>query len=396
MLAMRASLAPVCLALLPLVAWPGLAQPFSIPKLVVIATGALVLAAMPAPTPWREVPSTMRWAVGVWAVSFLVSGLVAPLPALGPLVLGLAAPVLAMAAVRHAPAESLMRAQAVGATLCALVAVFQWCGVDPITWLGWSAPIDGASVRMRVYGTLGNPNFVGVLMAMSLPLTAALHRRSESPRHTRMWEGAMALQALALVATGSRGAVLGLAAAIIVYASLRWSPRVRVALAALLVFGVVAVALSPARPIDTTVAGRLHLWRIATPHAFEQPVTGWGPGAVPLRFPEWQRAAARAGVRDRRFAGPTDHVHNDYLESLIERGIPGLLSLLLPLALTVVVVVRHARPASPLLTGAAAAIAAGAACALVDFPLARPVALAWWWLGIAIVMASKADATQRQ
>ena len=388
---MRALLAPCCLALLPVVAWPGLDQPFSVPKLVAIVICSLVLAVLPAPLPWRAIPTTMRWAAGVWTASFAVSGLLAPLPAFGPLVLGLTAPLLAVAAVRQSRGESLVRAAALGATVCAVVAVFQWCGVDPITWLGWSAPIDGASVRMRVYGTLGNPNFVGVLMAMSLPLTAAVHRQSTAPLRTRMWEGALALQAVALVATGSRGAVLGLAAAIVTYASLRWSPRVRAALAALVVFGAGAIALSPARPIDTTIAGRLHLWRVAAPHAVERPVAGWGPGAVTLRFGEWQRDAARAGLRDPRFAGSTDHVHNDYLEALIDRGVPGLVSVLLPLALTILLVVRYARPVSPVLAGAAAAVAAGAACALVDFPLARPVELTWWWLALAIALVSTRD-----
>jgi hypothetical protein len=36
--------------------------------------------------------------------------------------------------------------------------------------------------------------------------------------------------------------------------------------------------------------------------------------------------------------------------------------------------------------GAIAAVAAGAACALVDFPLARPTELAWWWVAIALAL----------
>ena len=100
--------------------------------------------------------------------------------------------------------------------------------------------------------------------------------------------------------------------------------------------------------------------------------------------------AARDGVRDRRFAGLTDHVHNDYLEALVERGIPGLASLLAPLVAILVLAIRIARPMSPVLAGTMAAVAAGAACALVDFPLARPTELAWWWvaIGIALQVAS--------
>jgi len=194
------------------------------------------------------------------------------------------------------------------------------------------------------------------------------------------------VQAAALVGTGSRGAILGLGAAMAAWAIVRWSGRMRLALAALLVFGGIAIGLSPARPLDTTAAGRLHLWRIVAPHALDAPLTGLGPGAVALQFPGWQRSAARQGLRDRRFAGLTDHVHNDYLEAVVERGVPGLLSCVVPLGLLVWLLVRVPRPAAPLIAGCCGALAAGAACAFVDFPLARPAELVWWWTAIAILM----------
>jgi O-antigen ligase len=180
--------------------------------------------------------------------------------------------------------------------------------------------------------------------------------------------------------------VLGLAAAVAVHAALRWSRRVRIGVAAVALFAAVAVGISPARPIDTTAAGRLHLWRIVSPRVWEAPLVGQGPGAVMLRFREWQRSAAREGVRDRRFAGLTDHVHNDYLETLLERGLLGVVSLLAPLVVLAMLAVRSPRPIAPVQVGALAAVAAGAACALVDFPLARPTELAWWWVAIAVAL----------
>jgi O-antigen ligase len=180
-----------------------------------------------------------------------------------------------------------------------------------------------------------------------------------------------------------------------VYALLRWSRRVRIGVGVLLVFAVVAVSVSPARPLDTTAAGRLHLWRIVAPHATDALLTGHGPGAVPLRFPEWQRHAAREGVRDPRFAGLTDHVHNDYLEALVERGVPGVLALILPLILALVAAVGMPRPTAPVVAGAAAAVTAGAACAFVDFPLARPTELAWWWVALALTFQTARVAAGR-
>jgi O-antigen ligase len=109
---------------------------------------------------------------------------------------------------------------------------------------------------------------------------------------------------------------------------------------------------------------------------------------VTLMFAQWQREAARDGVRDRRFAGPTDHVHNDFLETLVERGLLGLAALFAPIAITVGLAVRAVRPVARPMAGACAAMAAVVACALVDFPLARPVELTWWWIAFAVACES--------
>jgi O-antigen ligase len=384
---MRALLGPACLAILPLAVWPGLERPFSTPKLAWLVASVIALLMVPGGGRVSTVAPALRWTTLVWVASFLVAGLAAPVPSLPALALGIAAPLFALALVRDgAPPATLLASQALGATICAGVALAQWAGLDPFVLAGWHPPIDGASIRMRVYGTLGNPNFVGVLMATSLPLTVATLDGATTPVGRRLALLALALQAAALVATGSRGAVLGLGAAVAVYAFLRWSRRVRVALAAVAIFAGVAIGVSPARPIDTTAAGRWHLWRIISPHAWDAPLAGLGPGAVALQFPEWQRMAARDGLRDRRFAGLTDHVHNDYLEALVERGVPGLASLLAPLIAILALAVRVARPIPPVMAGTMAAVAAGAACALVDFPLARPTELAWWWVAIGIAL----------
>ena len=379
---MRALLGPALLAILPLAVWPDLERPFSDPKLIwLIASTVALLAVRP---PARVSPAAW-WTAAVWIAAFVLSGLASALPSASALALGICAPIFAVAVVRTGAAPStLVAAQVVGATACAAVALAQWAGLDPFVAAGWHPPIDGASVRMRVYGTLGNPNFVGAVMAMSLPLTLATLAGATKTRARRLAWAALAAQAAALAATGSRGAVLGLGAAVAVYATLRWSRRVRLGLAAVGLFAGAAIALSPARPLDTTAAGRLHLWRIALPHAWESPLTGQGPGAVALRFSTWQREAAREGVRDRRFAGLADHVHNDYLEALIERGVPGFVSAIVPIMLLGAAAPRRPRPIPAVVTGSIAAVAAGAACALVDFPLARPTELAWWWVAIVV------------
>jgi O-antigen ligase len=199
---------------------------------------------------------------------------------------------------------------------------------------------------------------------------------------------AAAAQALALLATGSRGAVLGLALGAVAWAFVRWSGRAVAALVVVLAFGGAAIAVSPARPLETTIAGRVYLWRVVAPHATQRWVSGLGPGVFELQFPRWQREAAARGQRDLRFLGLTDHAHNDYLEALVERGVPGLLALLAALGWAWRAARARPRPVAPVVAAALATVVAGAACALVDFPLARPVELTWWWLAVAVILSA--------
>jgi O-antigen ligase len=156
--------------------------------------------------------------------------------------------------------------------------------------------------------------------------------------------------------------------------------------------GTVVVALSPARPLQTTLAGRVYLWQVVAPHAIARPLVGQGPGAVSLRFADWQHEADARGVSDRRFRGLTDHVHNDFLEALVERGLPGMLTLMAPLVSTWLMARRRRRGRTALMAACAAAVVSGATCALVDFPLARPVELVWWWSAVALVHAESGPA----
>lgn len=377
------------LLLLPVVVWPGLAQPFSSPKLWLIALSTLVTLLLTAGGGQR-VPPRFAWLAAAWVASFVLSGAFGELPAFPDTLLGIAAPLFALALVRSGlPPARVVRAQIAGASVVAVVALLQWTGWDPFWSMGWYVPIEGASVRMRVYGTVGNPNFVGALMALTVPLTATLVVRPSGRWAYAAGGGSLVLLMGALVATGSRGAVLGLVAGVVTWASLRWSGRALVAVAAVVMVGTAVVAMSPARPLQTTLAGRVYLWQVVAPHAMARPLVGQGPGVVSIRFAAWQQEADTRGVSDPRFRGLTDHVHNDFLEALVERGLPGVLTLIAPLVSTWLVARRRRRAGTALVASCAAAVVSGATCALVDFPLARPVELVWWWTAVALVLSEE-------
>lgn len=386
------------MAVLPLVAWPGLEQPFSTPKLwlLVMTVAALAPCAWIA---WRSrshmgamhdaapAPRYTHIAAALWLASWTWSALFAEIVSLDALLLGLAGGGLAivLTELRPEPAR-LAAALAIGSTGVALIAVMQWIGLDPFALAGWVAPLAGASPRLRIYGTLGNPNFVAALLAAAVPLTIGLivHTRRLLPAGL----AALTFQLLAIAATGSRAGALGLIAA-----GLTWilsGPRTyrrRVAMACGLA-AVVIIGVSTARPLRETLAGRVYIWQVVWPHAFEAPWVGQGPGAFGLLYPAWERSARRlpaTAAASHYFAGPQQYAHNDYLQALVERGFAGPVTILLVLTTWVRGgrrVPRFHGPASaadPLRIGAAAALIALGAVAFVDFPLARPAETALWW-----------------
>jgi O-antigen ligase len=362
-----------------------------------------------------------------WLASWTWSALLGDVVSLEALLLAVAAGLFAIVLIESAPEpERLAAALVIGATGVAVVAVLQAIGVDPFAIAGWVAPLAGASQRLRVYSTLGNPNFVAAVVAAAAPLTVgliawggpiawdgpiawgggAVGRRPASQttleRNRLLAAIALVLQLAALAATSSRAGALGLLVAALTWLALglRASAAVRAALAVGVGGSLIAIACigwSVARPLRDTAAGRLYIWQVVWPHAFDAPWAGQGPGAFELRYPEWERQARPARTA---FAGPQQHAHNDYLEALVDRGLAGPVTILLILATCVRGSWRRAarKPATasqadaapprrlaPLLIGATAAMTALGAIACVDFPLARPTETVMFWSAIALL-----------
>jgi putative inorganic carbon (hco3(-)) transporter len=395
------------IAAVPLASWPGLELPFSTPKLWLLCAGALVLLALGAVRgtlrrAFLDTSTMLRWAAFAWAASFAWSGALAPFVARESLALGLAGPALWLAIVASgATGEGIGRATMAAAAAVALVTVAQWAGYDPFEAAGWTAAIQGGSDRLRVYGTLGNPNFVAAWLSMAVPATLALavraaeaHRRGEAAL-----AGAVLLLSVGAIGiTGSRGGALGIAVGLSAFAAFtsvarrRWLFPVALLLSVGLAVGL--VRLSTARPLAETLAGRAHIWRVVAPHAFDRPVVGWGPGSFELVYDDWQ-GTAPTNESATVFAGPQQRAHNDYLEALVERGLPGFAVTCLLVGAAVAIVIRRALrgPGDVIAAGASAAVLAIAAVAMVDFPLARPAEVTALWAAVAALTQKTKDAS---
>jgi Flp pilus assembly protein TadD len=242
--------------------------------------------------------------------------------------------------------------------------------------LGWGLfvpyAIDSRSVtftKERVFSTFGNPIFFGSFLTVTIPLTAVSLLIHGTPAGGRgaFLSGSLLLQFAGLAVSGSRGAVMGLGAAVAVLAVS--APGMRraaaglagAAVAALLVTGIfspgiIAHLVVPGDP------GRVLMWKTAVHMAASRPMAGWGLGMMAGEYPCAQQAVAKPG--DAGLGTNAVYAHNDYLEVAAELGIPAG-----ALFLAVLLGVFAWRGADRVAWAARAGLAAVAVEALVSFPL---------------------------
>lgn len=373
--------------LLPLACWPDLPHPFSTPKtwlLGCLALCALAAAAMPP----RQSPGNDSragdWIWLVWPAALGTSALTASFAGFDALLLAALPLPLAWAVQRGAIRTAMLRhALLWGSALESAVVCLQYCALDPLQWMGWH-PESFPGARMRVYGTMGNPDFAAAWLCATLPLFAGTRGAARF---------GVALQLAAIFATGSRVCLLALPAGALAMWAAGWRPGRRIA-AVVLAAGLAAVAfvwLSPARPMGETVRGRWYLASVATSHWRDVPLTGTGPGSFAVQFAGWQSDWLRArpsGADDARFAGPADHVHNDYVEFWVEYGPVGL-GAFLTLSVWLASGARKGWEFPSADAGVWGGVACLAAAACVDFPFHRPAEWGLYWILLAILSLGK-------
>lgn len=237
--------------------------------------------------------------------------------------------------------------------------------------LGIGPPAFAIGGFMRAHGMFGQPNpfagYLGTILPLALIMSLVPH-----PGRLR----AIAIVALVCIGLGialslSRGAWLGLAISLGVML-LAWSPRARRLVLPLTLAGVVVVVLGTIGALPPTIANRITSvtsnfgvfdvrtieltsdnfaivermahWQAGWLMFLDYPFLGVGPGNYPAIYeryyiPPWVL--------------PLGHAHNYYLNMAAEAGVPGLLALLVVLALAFRGVRRRLRAASALILGSA-------------------------------------------
>ncbi len=229
--------------------------------------------------------------------------------------------------------RALLRSVLAGATLVALLAFLQYAGV---------VVFAGQSETSRVFATTGSPIFLGGYSALAAVVALASALSEQDKRGRSILFGLVALLAAVVILSASRSAVLGFAAGAIVVMALSARRRITaralvvagLAVAAVLVFALfinfsrggetLVSAVAPGRLL-TAGASRLEMSRDGLNVLRAHALTGAGPSNFP-----W--AAAVAGTDDPRPGGASwrfDDAHNVWIQTGASIGLPSLIILII-------------------------------------------------------------------
>ncbi len=257
-------------------------------------------------------------------------------------------------------------------------AAARWRGRIEVLFLAGCCVAAGEAILQAVLGllarpdgNLGQPDLLGALLAMTLPLAIARLRRSWR------WAPAVALLAAGLALSTSRAGWLGAVAGLAVWPALVvWRRRralgagAGVGGIALLWGAAAALLLTPLRLLNQdTGAARLGVWRDGLRLIAARPWLGWGEDGVGLHFGAFQSADWEPG-------DPFDRLHSMPLDLLATQGVFGLLACTVLFCLLWRQVLRV--PGAEALAGA---LAAYLVWSLLDFDWVPATAPLWLLAG---------------
>jgi hypothetical protein len=332
----------------PLVIYRGFSEQFTTIKLVFtegIVTAAAAVLAVCVIWGIARWPTNLRLSapLGLLAASVLISCLASPLPAFSLVEAQyfLCGPVWLLFLVAWGGGECRVRWLATLVTLAgavmAAIALLQWAGHDPLVFGGYHVEWGRMRDAMRLYSTLGNPNFVAGYLIGAIFLALALAAASGTLAGKVAGAASAVIIFAAIIGTRSGGAWLALAAGFLVArfvgrekAKTPNLPELRPAGAKLGLGFSPAVFLALLAGVQALVArfeGRAFLWRAGWPMFAEHPLVGGGWAMFQLRFPELQAQHVAAHPELIGYWTHTSQLHNDPLQILYEAGALGLVAL---------------------------------------------------------------------
>ena len=231
--------------------------------------------------------------------------------------------------------KMILRAIATAGGISAVYGIAQYFGWDPILPAAAYHIGEGIWTIVRPPGTLGYASYFGTWLLFVAGLSLALADMETSSSLRRMAFAAAALSLAAMLLTGTRAAILGLAAGAAVWlyhSGFRLTRRKAAAVALILAAGAAFYFSPPGWKLrsrarwfaeDPWGGNRPNLWRDSLRMGLARLPLGYGPEVFTAAFPPFESKALAQAYPDFAHESP----HNIFLDALISQGLPGLLIL---------------------------------------------------------------------
>jgi O-antigen ligase len=221
----------------------------------------------------------------------------------------------------------ILRIIAIAGAVTAVYGIAQYFGFDPLLPASAYHIGDGIWTIVRPPSTLGYVSYFATWLLFVTFLSPAIPGR--------IWKVVAVLAVIAMLFTGTRAAMLGLAAGVAVrlfWRGWRVSWRVIAGAAAVLAAGVIFYYSTPGWQLrsrtrwfveDPWGGPRPLLWRDSLRMAMNRLPAGYGPETFTAEFPHYQSAELARAYPDFAHESP----HNIFLDALVAQGLPGMLVL---------------------------------------------------------------------
>jgi O-antigen ligase len=226
----------------------------------------------------------------------------------------------------------LLRTATAAGMAAALYGILQYFGADPLLPSAGYHIGEGVSAIVRTPSTLGHADYFAGYLLYVVFFGAALAATEAKLPWRALGTAATVAGSAAIVLSGTRGALLGLAVGAVslwIWNRSRFTRRRAVLAAGLCAVGL-AFYFSPAglklrarsqwAIEDLRGGARLWLWRDSLRMASQSFLIGFGPETFGLEFPRYQSVELSRAYPDFYHESP----HNIFLDALVSDGIPGL------------------------------------------------------------------------
>lgn len=231
--------------------------------------------------------------------------------------------------------RSVIHVMVLSGFLASFYSLLQYLNVDPIEW--------SKAFGNRPSSTVGHPDFLGGLLAMTIPLAISLFYLEEGLLRKGIWLFFFLVQLGGILVSQTRGAWIAATASITTFFFLEpflyrknaklFRKKIVVSLIALFLltaFGVSFLLLNPqfrnraASIFKSREQARLYLWRDSFNVIKEYPLLGSGPETFRLAFMPHKSLALATMEKNVNFDNP----HNNYLYLWTTTGTVGIIAYL--------------------------------------------------------------------